>query len=82
MTEYPTEYVQVLQQQHADMMDEVISRHLIWCPQVGHPIIPPDEPAFVTVVILNDGRSFHISTPLKGGVTRVSPPISEKQQTT
>ncbi len=68
---YSKQYLAELQQQHGDAVEDILVRHMLWNPRCEHPVIPPEEPAFVTVVVLNDERTFHVQTPLSDGGTKV-----------
>ncbi len=74
------EYLHRLQQEHAQAVDELISEHMLWNPKVEPPQVPPTEPAIVVVVVLNDGRAFHVQTVVSTAETTVSPNISAKQR--
>ncbi len=78
--DYAPEYILRLQQEHAEVIDELLLTHLLWNPKVELPQVPPTEMAFVTIVVLNDGRTFHVQTIVSTAETSVSPNISEKQR--
>ena len=78
--DYAPEYMLRLQQDHAEVVDDLLSRHLLWNPKVEPPQVLPDEVAFVSIVVLNDGRTFHVQTIVSTAETTVRANISEKQR--
>lgn len=53
--------MQALQNQHACMVDDLIVRHLLWTPEIAHPLVEAIG-VIRTIIRLNDGRECEVLT--------------------